>query len=177
MRRRTAPTGAGGDRGTTLVEAVVGVLLAAMAAGLLAQLMTSAARATPDDTIEPDVALAADLFSRDVREAGHVEVMTSRGRVTAVTLVSDSAKVAWYVKGETLLRVADPRPTPRTMAVGLDDSSGFILKGANGSKVDPDDANAVRWCTRLVELTLVGDDWTAVRASALRVENDAGACA
>jgi Tfp pilus assembly protein PilW len=176
MTQRTLTPDVGAERGTTIVEVVIGLLLVATAAGLLAQLMTSTARATPEDTIEPDASLALELFSRDVREAAHVEVSTTRGRATTVTLVSDTATVRWSLAGDELLRGADPRPTPRIMAVGLDDSSGFSLEGADGSSIAADDAIAVRWCTRLVELSLVGDDWTAVRGSVLRVESDTGAC-
>ena len=164
------------DRGTTLVEVVIGLLLVAMAAGLLAQLMTTTARSTPDDRVEPDVGLALDAFSRDVREAEFVTVTTTGRRTTALALVSDTETVHWTLDSGELRRNTDPRPTPRTMAVGLDESSAFVLWGANDAIIVAADADAVRWCTRLVELSLVGDDWTATRQSALRLEHNAGAC-
>lgn len=165
------------DRGTTLVEVVIGLLLAAMAAGLLAQLMTTAAREAPGDRIGPDVGLALDVFARDAREATHVTVTLTDRRVTTLSFVSDTASVHWYLADDELRRGAGPRPTPRTMAVGLGDESAFVLRGPGGATIAAGDAIAVRWCTRLVELSLVGDEWTATRQSALRHEGDIGACA
>lgn len=176
MTRPSSAHRAVADRGTTLVEVVIGLLLAAMAAGLLAQLMTTAAREAPGDRIEPDVGLALDAFARDAREATHVTVTVSGRRVTTLTFVADTATVDWTLVGTELRRGAGPRPTPRTMAVGLDDTSTFVLHGPGGTTIAADDATAVRWCTRLVELTLVGDDWTANRQSALRHEGAIGAC-
>lgn len=163
------------DRGTTLVEVVVGLFLVALAAGALAQLMTSTARSAPDDHVDPDVALAMDAFTRDVREAGHVEAEVSRGRIVAVILVSDRVDVRWHLDGDDLRR-SDGTGSPRTMAVDLDRTSRFTLLDPDGSSIDASDGDAVRWCTRLVELALERTDWAAARRAALRVDTDPGAC-
>lgn len=168
------PHGSERDRGTTLVEVVVGLFLVAMAAGVLAQLMMSTARSAPDDTVAADVALALDAFSRDVREADYVDVVTTRGRITSVTANSGADSIDWNLEGESLVR--DDGSTARAMAAGLDSASTFTLRGPDGDPVAANDDDAVRWCTRLVELSLVGEDWTASRGVALRVETAGGVC-
>lgn len=164
------------DRGTTLVEVVVALFLVAMAAGLLAQLMASTARSAPSDRVEPDLTLAADTFARDAREAVSVEAETRRGALVAITFVSDTAMVRWVLVGDELTRDDGTSPRARTMAGELDDASRFGLRDAQGDAVDPDDGDAVRWCTRLVDVALVTDDSATARSTALRVEPDAAAC-
>lgn len=162
------------DRGTTLVEVVVGLFLVAMAAALLAALMTSTARSAPDDTIGPDPTLAVDTFSRDVRGADHVTAESRRGRLIAVTLVSDTGSVRWSFQRDELIRADDA--AARAMAVGVDNSSTFALRDSAGAVIAANDADAVRWCTRLAEISLVGDDWDVTRSIALRVDTAEGRC-
>lgn len=165
-----------GDRGTTIVDAVIGLFLIAMAAAVLAQLMTSTARSVPSDTLEPDAALAVDVFSRDVRESTGIETESAGGRATAVLLHVDTATTRWELDNGSLLRSDDSGRSPRVMATGIDPTSEFLLRDSTGEAIAPADAEEIRWCTRLVELALVGDGWDMTRATVLRVDMASERC-
>ena len=165
-----------GDRGTTLVDLVVGLALTALMAGLIAALMSATADRAPTDTIATDLGLVADQFSRDVRSASAVSIDVAR-RGTTLTAHHDGEDVVWELGRRDLTRTAGTGPD-RVLVAGIDTArSSIALRDADGMGVDPDDADAVRWCTRLVELTVIVDDDTGfVRATALRTTPTPEAC-
>lgn len=63
------------------------------------------------------------------------------------------------------------------MVVDVDRSaSAFTLIAGDGSTVDPDDPDAVRWCSRIVGMEIVAIDGGLDRQAALRVSPTAERC-
>ena len=157
------------DRGASLVDLVVGLALTALMAGSIAGLMTATARHAPAEATEADLALIADQFARDVREAASVSI-ERRGRNEALTLHrADDDVVVWAIDRVGLTRTPASGPT-RTMVTDVDRAaSAFSFTAADGSTVDPADGDAVRWCTRLVVLTIDSLDGGFERGAALRI--------
>lgn len=163
------------DRGASLVDLVIGLALTALMAGVIAGLMTATASRAPAQVTETDFGLIADQFARDVREADSV-VYERRGRNESVTLSHDLEEVVWSIERLGLTRTPGSGTT-RTMVVDVDRSaSTFTLIAADGSTVDPDDPDAVRWCTRLVGMEIVATDGGLDRQAALRVSPTAERC-
>lgn len=166
------------DRGTTLVEVVVAVFLAALAATLLARFAMSSARSIDDPSADNDVTLALDVFANDVRGAELITpgAVRANGRLVSVEFRSATELHRWEIVDETLRRSFDGT-TVRAMASAIAATSGFELRDGAGGVISPTDLDAVRWCTRLVVLYLDGDDdgntWTIEGRAAPRtvVEN------
>lgn len=170
-----------GDRGTTLVEVVVAVFLAALAATLLARLATNSARSVSDPSTDNDVTLALDVFMTDVRAAELVSPgsVGAGGRLVSVEFRSATDLRQWSIADGALTRSVDGT-TVRTMASDVDVASGFELLDGTGRVISPSDVDAVRWCTRLVVLYLEGDDdgsaWTVESRAVPRAIAESAGC-
>ena len=170
-----------GDRGTTLVDVMIGLALTTMAGWLIANLLTTTAERTAPSVDGYDLGLAADAFTRDVREADRVEV-DGRDPITTIDLPLADGVVRWEISGPNLTRRTPGEAAPRVMATDLGPGSSFGLRDATGAPLDPGRADDVRWCTRLVVMDLSlapGPDETdrnVRRSVALRVSPKSGAC-
>lgn len=156
------------DRGASLVDLVIGLALTTLMAGAIAGLMTATASRDPGTTTETDFALVADRFARDVRESSTVAI-ERRERAESVTLGREDDDVVWTLDRDGLSR-REGSGSPRAMVTDVDlPASGFALADGDGSPIDAGDAEAVRWCTRLVRLTITSPDGTIDRQAALRM--------
>jgi hypothetical protein len=171
-----------GDRGTTLVDVVIGLALTTIAGWLVANLLTSTAERTAPPADEYDIGLAADVFIRDVRDSDRVEIAIGRGPITAIDLRRADGIVRWEIAGPVLTRRTPTEAIPRTMASDLTVGSSFSLRDGEGSAIDPSRADDVQSCTRLVVMDLSRETSSdeesrdVQRSAALRVPPRSEAC-
>ena len=174
MSRRATPTP--GDRGFTILDVVVGLMLTALGAALVAHLVTNATRAVDAEDEGAAVALTADRFARDVRATIGVDVDVRRGRVVALDLHTEAETVRWDLRGNRVTRTAGAGGTAQVLLDDLDPTSSFSVLDRSGAPVDPTDRVAVA-CGRMVRADLIGTPgWSIGRDVALRVAPGEGAC-
>lgn len=166
---------AAGDRGATLVELVVAMLLTALAAGSIVGLVAGSAetveRVSGDDDL---VAIAADWFVRDVREASALDVIETDGSVVrTLDITTPDGVVRWGSTDGALQRWGPGAADPQVIVTDLhlDEALTIVLETSRGAVVDPDDVMAVAACARLVAVTVVDVDGTVVHERAVGLRN------
>lgn len=164
MRRVAFPSA--DDRGSSLVELVVAMLLTALAAGSIVGLVAGSAntveRVSDDD---PLVAVAADWLVRDLREATALDVVAHDG-AAAVTLdvTTPAGVVRWGSAGGTVERQAPAALGAQPVVGGLHPVAALkvALETTAGFAIDPADAVVVAECARLLVVTLIAADGSVV---------------
>lgn len=149
------------DRGATLVEMLVVLMLTTLTASALLAVVTGSANSVVRlSHFDPRVQVATDSLTRDLRNATEVQVVAHDGvTITALDIVMTDGSVRWASDGRSAITRTATDGNQSTVVEGLNATQAvsFELFTRSAQPIAPDDSLAVELCTGRVGIEVRDD--------------------